>query len=535
MSRFVLPSIISIVALAGHARAHAAECSAAKYDQVLAPATASASHVYVDCDLHLEPTDRITKRIIIQGEAASGTTIQCNGATIDGGPGTVNQGNTMIEIRSVAPEGDQLANPWSRPENVTIRGCVVRGRIHTKGMAATANGALMHESSRKAGHVGRVRNNAPRDVTIEDSELVGVGRIPLYIGPGTTGLRLVDSEINGTSNSVAIYFGAESTRSEIRANYIHPATTRELLAVDASDFNKIVNNRFSSLSKGGIYLYRNCGEDGVSRHTTPSFNHIINNVFYYNKYTGSNPSVYIGSRNGNRGYCDEDDDSPYGSGYSDLDYARSNGVFQNQIYKRSLSDMIKIGGSVNTGNHIAFNETVTAETYRLAGCYTAAAYDTDYLFHGDDTDVFNGSYGAPECNGWRLSCTDGDLAWSASTATCDIDRVVFDCRASGDNRGCSKTAWCPSGKRILGSVAGCNLEWGTVSDSALATIVVNTIRVLRASDNVSDGSCWIGSNTARSGSRDVSWVNGNMGVSVGCKEHDGNGGDCHIRGALYCR
>ena len=99
-----------------------------------------------------------------------------------------------------------------------------------------------------------------------------------------------------------------------------------MLAVDGSSYNLIINNWFSGLNNGGIYLYRNCGEGGTVRHATPSYNQIINNVFYYDEYIGFNPSVFIGSRNGNRSYCGDDGGYPFGSNSSDLDYARYNVV-----------------------------------------------------------------------------------------------------------------------------------------------------------------------------------------------------------------
>ena len=88
-----------------------------------------------------------------------------------------------------------------------------------------------------------------------------------------------------------------------------------MLAVDASDYNKIIDNRFSALSNGGIYLYRNCGQDGIVRQTTPSHNTIVNNIFYYNKYNPfppfANPSVFMGARNGKQAVLRKRQRAPY--------------------------------------------------------------------------------------------------------------------------------------------------------------------------------------------------------------------------------
>jgi len=95
------------------------------------------------------------------------------------------------------------------------------------------------------------------------------------------------------TNSVAVYLDAESYRNTLQGNSFHAdhgaGSQREVLAVDGSSNNLIMSNHFSSLQYGGIYLYRNCGEGGTIRHSTPSNNSIINNVFYYDNYTGSKP------------------------------------------------------------------------------------------------------------------------------------------------------------------------------------------------------------------------------------------------------
>ena len=80
--------------------AAAAPCSAKKHAEVLAPATAKSSRVRVNCDLTLRRHDVVTKRIILEGTAASNTKINCRQARLDGGKGTVNFKRDMLEIRS---------------------------------------------------------------------------------------------------------------------------------------------------------------------------------------------------------------------------------------------------------------------------------------------------------------------------------------------------------------------------------------------------------------------------------------------------
>ena len=87
----------------------------------------------------------------------------------------------------------------------------------------------------------------------------------------------------------------------------------------------------------------------------------------------------------------------------------------------------------------------------------------------------------------------------------------------------------------MGATAACNLESGTISDAQLMSIAPGMISVLRASDNVSDGSCWLHTTKVSSGAADLQSIADRPYVQIGCKEHDSLGGDCQIRAAVYCR
>lgn len=112
--------------------------------------------------------------------------------------------------------------------------------------------------------------------------------------------------------------------------------------------------------------------------------------------------------------------------------------------------------------------------------------------------------------------------------------VEFDCAASSSNDGCEKKIECPGSTRIVHAHAACNLEYGTVSDAQLSAVPYDRIRVVRASDHVSEGSCWVGPSNLDSGEQAITGVRGKRNVAVGCQEHDRNGGDCQIRGVVFC-
>jgi len=185
-------------------------------------------------------------------------------------------------------------------------------------------------SSRTAGHTQAAQSAAPIRVTLDRVRFEGVGTIPLYVGPGVTRTTVMRSRFVGRSTSTAVYLDAESAGALIQDNDFDIRTGREQIAVDGSGANRIVGNRLALHGKGGVFLYRNCGEDGVIRHQTPSYNQITDNLF-----TGAGwlrpRAVVIGSREGGRRYCGDDRGWPFGSSADDGDGATGNLTARNIV------------------------------------------------------------------------------------------------------------------------------------------------------------------------------------------------------------
>lgn len=536
-------------------------CSEKKILEVRDTNISRKSYVVIDCNLTLDSPRIIRKRMLFQGRSASGVTVDLNGSTVDcGKKGTVNYEKYMIQVMSTSIDtiiGNEKVRLWQRPENVTIKNGNIIGSVRVTGMTE-----ITHAESTDRQFAEKARNNAPKNLTFDNITISAKGRRnALYFGAGVSYSKLINSELKGQSDSgVAIYLNSESYKNIIKNNYIHTVTPRrELMAIDGSSYNMIINNRFSALNNGGIFLYRNCGEGGWVRHSTPSYNHIINNVFYYNTYTGSKQAIYIGSRNGHgsESYtCDVDWDPyyPYGSSAFDLDSATNNIVMQNRIIKRSACDMIQVNNkAVNSNNIIKYNDdsVLTAPT-RPAGCYISNGYQKDFIVERDfsdvcdiskgyqkdfildreSIDVFRNSKGEPICTGYKKTCSDGYL--TTASAVCNITKISFECQVSGSNDGCKKTVGCPAGQKIIGATAAANLEFGSVSDNELLAVPVNTLKVVKTSDVLSQGYCFIGDNNLSSGQSKITSIKGLQTVSVGCKERDENGGDCHVKGILFC-
>jgi hypothetical protein len=429
-------------------------CGANALEEVLAPAEWEGHAVTfgstLKCDLYLEPSNIVTKRLEFVGSEASGITVDLNGATLEGGDNTMNDGRDMITVHSVEDVVRDVPNAissYKRPENITIRNGIVHGSIRLWGMTTNGEGDSdlgldglvcggittparcdvddtnqFGKSSRHPGHTERAQQNAPTGIVLERLTIVGNGRNPVYFAPGVTNSKLIDSHVLGYSSQVAIYLDAESAGNTFDGNVVDVDTgngfwteARPLVAIDGSARNRFLNNWFSNLKYGGIYFYRNCGEKGAVRHQTPSENQVINNVFYYHSYDGDHPAVFLGSRNRGgltgtpfnnvAGFCGNDAGFPYGSSVSDLDYAQYNAIMQNQIVVRSVADMIRTQEPwINAPNYIVGNTSVSesAVESRPAGCYDGNG-DAGFMEHGEAFTTLNG------CLGTTSTCQDGEL------------------------------------------------------------------------------------------------------------------------------
>jgi len=210
--------------------------------------------------------------------------------------------------------------------NVTIRRCKINGSIRTIGLGHNGEAPGVKASSTRLGHTERAQAAAPKNTVLYDLTITGHGRIPLYLGPGTTRLTMYDSTIKGRSDSVALYLDAESGFNIIRNNTFDIAgASREIIAVDGSANNHLLTNTIKQAPNGGIYLYRNCGEGGTVRHQAPQHNLIAGNTI---NNTGGY-GIWLGSRNGGRLYCSDDAGFSFGSSKDNGDFADNNTVRDN--------------------------------------------------------------------------------------------------------------------------------------------------------------------------------------------------------------
>lgn len=246
------------------------------------------------------------------------TVIDCNGDWYNKG--------TVTELQILA-------------SNVAIRRCKINGSVRIVGLGNNGEAKAVKESSLSIGHTERAQAAAPSNTHLWKVTITGHGRIPLYIAPGVTNTVLADSTINGKSSSVALYLDAESANNIIRSNTFNVDNQfaprqfrpREVIAVDGSANNHIIGNTINKADNGGIYLYRNCGEGGTIRHQSPTGNLIAGNTIDISNISIFNYGIWLGSRNGNRLYCDADKGFDFGSSVNDGDFANDNTVRDNRF------------------------------------------------------------------------------------------------------------------------------------------------------------------------------------------------------------
>ena len=239
------------------------------------------------------------------------------------------QRSTTIDCEAGAYNKGKVTELQILADDITIKRCKINGSIRTIGLGHNGEAPGVKASSITLGHTARAQAAAPKNTVLYAVTITGHGRIPLYLGPGTTRLTMSDSTIKGRSDSVALYLDAESGSNIFRNNtFALTSSSREVIALDGSADNQILSNTISA-SNGGIYLYRNCGEGGTVRHQPPRNNFLAGNTI---DNTGGY-GIWLGSRNGGRFYCNDDAGFPFGSSKDDGDFADDNIVRDNNAGK----------------------------------------------------------------------------------------------------------------------------------------------------------------------------------------------------------
>lgn len=529
--------------------AHAVqECGPAKLALLRSPPLPGDGAVLVDCHLNLNPGEVITRSLYFtQGAVSNGVNVDCAGATLASTELNADLPRINIQSRSYVDSSGQTV--WERPRDITIRRCTLQGNINVTGMGGQGSPAILESSRTDPNHTQVLRDRAPTNIVFDDLTIDPQGFIALYAYMGVTGMTVRNSRFVGQSRSVAIYLDAESGFNHILGNRFETITAREVIAVDGSSDNRIQGNHFVNSPKGGIYLYRNCGEAGVVRHNEPARNDLFDNQFL----DPSGPPVYsphiwVASRNGNRSYCEADAGYPFGSSVDNLDHAHFTAIKGNHFNTGALAVYLAAGPSYlidNVATSAAalpsadgfggtfVNNHLGAAPEPSTACFWRASVPM-LLADGESADLDLANPQAASCAVQRLACQAGGLVQQPSS--CDAARITqkhFKCAVKNSDAGCAKALACAGSKRIQALKARCNLESGGIDRPALAGAAWNTLAVDRASDVAGEGHCQAAGYDIASG---TTHLLGRLTqpLAVQCMEHDANGGDCQIEGDLVC-
>lgn len=299
------------------------------------------------------PKGAVLKRILdIESPVYGPMTINLNGGKID-----PPAGSDVVLIHS----HKNADGSYCQLRDVTLKNGSLLGAVRVYGLGLNGQDPAVKISSLKVGHTERAQAVAPTQIILDSLTITSDGRVPLYLGPGVTYTTISNSRFTGTRSSVGLYFDGETGYNRVIGNLVDAKTntTREIIALDGSAHNLIKGNRFTDLTSGGIFIYRNCGEGGAVRHQEPRANEIAGNEFYYKGYTGSRPAVWLGSRQTLtfNHYCNDDKGYDFGSSKDDHDFARDNLVIGNNFTERKFSEMIlnKDIGNIIKDNYDKFN------------------------------------------------------------------------------------------------------------------------------------------------------------------------------------
>lgn len=251
----------------------------------------------------------------------------------------IKESGQLIDLKGgTITENIEIKGPLS---GITIRNGVVKGEIRLRPNKI--------EGNTEPGYTERARLAAPSDITIQGIKFDTNGSThQLYLGVGATGCKVLGCRFTGESAGPSLYMSPEGGSHLIKGNVFRAKTggRREVMAIDGSADNIIEKNEFLVCHYGGIYIYRNCGENGTVRHQEPRRNVIRENKFdltgmvlarlsdgsgHQGSLSYKPYGIIIGSRQGYCSYCHLDNMYDIGSGKSDLDFARDNVVTDNKF------------------------------------------------------------------------------------------------------------------------------------------------------------------------------------------------------------
>lgn len=318
------------------------------------------TRIIATASIHLDPSCTYTRGVSIR---ASDVTLDCRGAHIERAPaGTDNHGIQITTPTDVALH------------DITVRNCDV---------SKFSNNLRITRAGFKDLPFGGEYDAVYADVRIENNTFHHADGSGVFVDAFVTDVEFVDNT-SLSNDGVGLYLEAGSKDNLVAGNRIEdngygdvipgPAyinlggtdipyitTGREGIAVDGSRNNVIENNFVAGNSYGGIYLYKNCGEDSSKNgHWVRNYG-ATGNLIRNNVITDGPNGVWVGSRASENQYFMDCSDTPLISNpgvlyEAFLDYATDNTIEHNRIEDMTNAIRVEADRTIVRGNSISGGE-----------------------------------------------------------------------------------------------------------------------------------------------------------------------------------
>lgn len=266
--------------------------------------------------------------------STSNLSLDCDGATLDG-MGRLKYG---LEIKS---NGGELRNV--RVSNCNVKNFTVNGVMVGSGIPDFKRS------------IDRMKNykSSPSEVEISNFNVENSGNVGVYFYSYVTDSVLRNSVVSGSKSS-GVYLEQSTRNIKILDNVItkngvwegEGTGQREGLSIDSSARNLIQGNSFVSNSAGGVFLYKNCGENFSKGMAVLRWQSSNDNVIRNNRFIDEKVGVWIASRQGsNLSHRDCGDQSLDGAKKYYRDFADHNLVEGNKFCRNG--QYVRIGGNSN--------------------------------------------------------------------------------------------------------------------------------------------------------------------------------------------
>jgi parallel beta-helix repeat protein len=308
--------------------------------------------------IHLDPSCTYTRGFRIIG---SGVTLDCRGASVTRDLVLGSRQGILIETPADVPLTD-----------VTVRNCHVslfdnNLRVNREGFRdlvpgfeyenGTANILIENNTFSDSANTGVFINAFVEGVTFSRNSITGSGGPGLYLEAGSRGSVVAQNVVADNGWEDVIPGPASIEIGGITIFYL--STGREGIAVDGSRNNLIRDNLVADNAAGGIFLYKNCGENASNNGHWERPYGASDNVVRNNEVTNGPNGIWVGSRAAeNQVFMDCSDtpivNTPTQKVY--LDPAPDNTVEFNRIAGMTNALRVEADGTVVRGNVLSAAE-----------------------------------------------------------------------------------------------------------------------------------------------------------------------------------